>query len=41
MIMILPTVQEYGVYACKKDIPYEIKPHRAGDIAMCYLLAIL
>ena len=24
-----------------KDIPFEIKPHRAGDIGMCYLLAIL
>lgn len=22
--------------ACKKDIPYEMKPRRAGDIAMCY-----
>lgn len=22
--------------ACGKDIPYEIKPRRAGDIAMCY-----
>ncbi|MDO5423688.1 MAG: UDP-glucose 4-epimerase GalE [Eubacteriales bacterium] len=22
--------------ACGKDIPYEIKPRRAGDVAMCY-----
>ena len=22
--------------ACGKEIPYEIKPRRAGDIAMCY-----
>lgn len=22
--------------ACRKRVPYEIKPRRAGDIAMCY-----
>ena len=26
--------------ACGKEIPYEIKPRRAGDIATCYCDAV-
>lgn len=29
-------IKEAFSKACGKEIPYEIKPRRAGDIAMCY-----
>ena len=32
---VLDMVKAFGK-ACGKEIPYEIKPRRAGDIAMCY-----
>lgn len=32
---VLDVVKAYGK-ACGKEIPYEIKPRRAGDIATCY-----
>ena len=32
---VLDVVKAYGK-ACGKEIPYEIKPRRAGDIAQCY-----
>ena len=32
---VLNMVKAFGK-ACGKEIPYEIKPRRAGDIAMCY-----
>ena len=32
---VLEVVNAFGK-ACGKDIPYEIKPRRAGDIAACY-----
>ena len=32
---VLDMVKAFG-RACGKEIPYEIKPRRAGDIAMCY-----
>ena len=32
---MLDMVKAFGK-ACGKEIPYEIKPRRAGDIAMCY-----
>ena len=32
---VLDTVKAFGK-ACGKEIPYEIKPRRAGDIATCY-----
>lgn len=32
---VLDVVKAYGK-ACGKEIPYEIKPRRAGDIAVCY-----
>ena len=32
---VLDIVKAFGK-ACGKEIPYEIKPRRAGDIAMCY-----
>ena len=32
---VLDMVQAFGK-ACGKEIPYEIKPRRAGDIATCY-----
>lgn len=32
---VLDVVKAYGK-ACGKEIPYEIKPRRAGDIARCY-----
>ena len=32
---VLDMVKVFGK-ACGKEIPYEIKPRRAGDIAMCY-----
>ncbi len=32
---VLEMVKAFGK-ACGKEIPYEIKPRRAGDIAMCY-----
>ena len=32
---VLDVVKAYEK-ACGKEIPYEIKPRRAGDIAMCY-----
>lgn len=32
---VLDVVKAYEK-ACKKPIPYEIKPRRAGDIATCY-----
>jgi len=32
---VLQVAEAYG-RAAGKDIPYEIKPRRAGDIATCY-----
>lgn len=32
---VLQVVEAYGK-ACGKNIPYEIKPRRAGDVAACY-----
>ncbi len=32
---VLDMAKAFGK-ACKKEIPYEIKPRREGDIAMCY-----
>ena len=32
---MLDMVKAFGK-ACGKEIPYEIKPRRAGDIAKCY-----
>ena len=32
---VLEVVKAFGK-ACGKEIPYEIKPRRAGDIATCY-----
>ena len=32
---VLEVTRAFG-RACGKEIPYEIKPRRAGDIAVCY-----
>ena len=34
-VSVLEIIKAFGK-ACGRDLPYEIKPRRAGDIAACY-----